>query len=39
MTPRKREDNVNRKRKHYMALCGGMTLEDAMNLSYDKTRE
>jgi hypothetical protein len=39
MTPWTREDNVNLKRKHQIAFCGGLTLEEAMNLSYEKTRE
>jgi len=33
MSLRKREDIVNRKRKNYFALFGGLALEEARDLS------
>jgi hypothetical protein len=32
MTVRKQEDTENRKRKHYVALCEELSLEEAMDL-------
>jgi hypothetical protein len=32
MTLRKREDNGNGKRKHQIALCGELALEEAVDL-------
>jgi hypothetical protein len=33
MTLRKREDTGNQKRKHWIALCGELALEETMDLS------
>jgi len=33
MTFRKREDTGNRKRKHYVAFCGELVLEEARLMS------
>jgi len=38
MTSRAREDNENCKRKHYIAPCGELGLEEAMDLSQDRLR-
>ena len=39
ITLRKLEDIVNWKRKHYIALPGELALEEAVDLSQDKTTE
>jgi hypothetical protein len=36
MTLRKLEDTGNCKRKHCIALCGELVLEEAMNLSLER---
>jgi hypothetical protein len=33
MTFRKRQDTGNRKRKHYIALCGELALEEMLHIS------
>jgi hypothetical protein len=38
MILRKRVDTANLKRKHYIALCGEFTLEEAMELSQSDHR-
>jgi hypothetical protein len=38
MTLRKRQGTVNRKRKHHIALCGELVLEEAKDLSQDGVR-
>jgi hypothetical protein len=38
MTLRKCEDTGNRKRKHYIALCGELALEEAVDVSQDGLR-
>jgi hypothetical protein len=38
MTLRKRQGTVNRKRKHQIALCEELALEEAMDLSQDGVR-
>jgi len=37
MTLRKKKDTGNWKRKHYIALCGELALEETMDMSYDTT--
>jgi DNA phosphorothioation-dependent restriction protein DptG len=39
MILRKREDAVNLKTKHYIALCGELALEETMDLSYDRLQD
>jgi hypothetical protein len=36
MTLRKIKDAGNRKRKHYITLCGELAWEEALDVSYDR---